>query len=183
MKGILGLVKKLAIVLVVLVVIGAVFGGGSGEKASSGSQADKGQVEAAADEGAASEEQDEAEPEADAKAEEQAEPEPEPVEYQDVSLSDLLDTLENNPLNAKKTYEGAYVRFSGVLDNIDASGDYFSLGTGEEWSFDHIQCFIRDDETLDRIAGASMGDTITVCGPITSVGEIMGYSMDVDYIE
>ena len=172
MKGILGLVKKLAIVLVVLVVIGAVFGGGSDEKASSGGQADKGQAEATADAGS-DEKQEE--------AEEQAEPEP--IEYQDVSLGDLLDTLENNPLNAKKTYEGAYVRFSGVLTNIDASGDYFSLGTGEEWSFDHIQCFIRDDETLDRVAAASMGDSLTVCGQITSVGEIMGYSMDVDHFE
>ena len=75
------------------------------------------------------------------------------------------------------------MRFSGVLKNIDASGDYFALGNGDEWSFDSIQCYIRDDETLNAIASASMGDTITVCGTITSVGEILGYSMDVDYIE
>lgn len=183
MKGILGLFKKAAIVLVVLIALGAVFGGGSDDKGSSSSKSD-GEV---TQEQAADEEKDEKSKDKKSDKEEQAKEEeaaePEPVEYQNVDINTLFETLSNNPLNAKKTYEGTTIRIAGVLKNIDASGDYFSLGNGDEWSFDSLMCYIKDDETLDKIASSSMGDTITVCGTVTSVGEILGYSMDVDYIE
>jgi len=185
MKGILGLFKKAAIVLVVLIALGAVFGGGSDDKGSSSSKSDSETTQ----EQAASEEKDEkskdkkSDKKEQAKEEKAAEPEPEPVEYQNVDINALFEALSNNPLNAKKTYEGATIRITGVLKNIDASGDYFSLGNGDEWSFDSLMCYIKDDGTLDKIASSSMGDTITVCGTVTSVGEILGYSMDVDYIE
>ena len=86
-------------------------------------------------------------------------------------------------MNAKNTYEGKNVRVSGVLSNIDASGKYFSIENDDEWSFESVTCYIKNDETRERIAGASTGDTLVVCGTITSVGEIMGYSIDVAYVE
>ncbi|MBR1830515.1 MAG: hypothetical protein IJ781_13650 [Atopobiaceae bacterium] len=174
MKKLGGCLKIIGGVVVVLLVLGLVVGGsnsGGKNDSSSGAQSQEKQAETQVDsQGEAGEEPEEA-------------PEPEPVTYQDVDINTLFDTLSNNPLNAKNTFECTRVRFSGSLKNIDASGKYFSLGNGDEWSFDSIQCFIQNDDTLNRIASASMGDTITVCGTVTSVGEILGYSVDVDYIE
>jgi hypothetical protein len=46
-----------------------------------------------------------------------------------------------------------------------------------------VYCSILDDATLDRIASSSIGDTLVVCGTVTDVGEVLGYYVDVDYIE
>ena len=175
MKKLGGCLKIIGGFVVVLFVLVLIVGGsesGSNKEKTSSSNASQ-----------AAQESTEAQAESEEKTEAQAEPEPEPVTYEDVDINTLFDTLSNNPLNAKNTYEDKTVRFSGVLKNIDSSGKYFSLGNEDEWSFTSIQCFIRNDETLNAIAASSMGDTITVCGTITSVGEILGYSMDVDHIE
>lgn len=148
------------VVLALVAVIGvAVFGGSDGSGSSGGSGNSGGSSSPAATE------------------------EAEPIEYQDVDINVLFDTLKSNALNAKNTYEGTPVRVTGVLTNIDASGDYFNIGNGDEYSFDSIQCYIKNDETLDKIAASSKGDTLTVCGTMSSVGEVLGYSMNVDYIE
>ena len=105
------------------------------------------------------------------------------ADYRNASAGELIDALDNNALNAKQTYEKANIRLSGTLSNIDASGKYFNLSDGDSFSFTSIQCFIKNDETRDRIASAAKGDTLTVCGKVTMVGEILGYSIDVDYIE
>ncbi|MBR2682134.1 MAG: hypothetical protein IKE22_02590 [Atopobiaceae bacterium] len=167
MKWIGGCLKIVGAVVVALVVLGLVFGG-------SGSKSDSGKTDTAETKQEQTEE---------AAKQEEAAPEPEPVSYQDVDINTLFETLSSNPLNAKNTYEGTPVRFTGVLKNIDASGKYFSLGNGDDYSFERIQCYIKNDDTLNAIASASMGDSITVCGTISSVGEVLGYSMDVDYIE
>ena len=169
MKSLFGIFKKVGIVLVLIVLAGAIFGG-SGE--SSSKKEDGGSTEAV-------EQAKDEEAPADTPSEE-----PEPVvEYQDVTVDDLTALLEDNPLKAKKAYQDAPVRLTGVLNNVDSSGDYFSLNNGDEWSFSSIHCDIEDEATLDRIASASIGDTLVVCGTITDVGEVLGYYMDVDYVE
>ncbi len=182
------LIKGIAAVVIALVVLGMVFGGGSSsESKKSDTAKEQAATEAAADteEKKDDKKKDEAEEAAEEEPEEEAAPEEEEevIEYVDVSVDDLTSLLDENPLKAKNTYEGTYIRLTGVLNNIDASGDYFTLNNGDEWSFASVMCYITDDAALDRIANASMGETLTVCGPVTSVGEIMGYQMDVDYIE
>lgn len=182
MKKIIDLVKKLALALVVLVLIGAVFGG-KGESSSSSSSESK--SEAAVEEQAQESEDEEASDEAEPEAEEPA-PEPEeeePIEYQDVTVDELIAVLDDNPLKAKQTYQDAHIRLTGVLNNIDSSGSYFNLNNGDQYSFDSVYCSILDDATLDKVASASIGDTMVVCGTVTDVGEVLGYYMDVDYIE
>ena len=44
-------------------------------------------------------------------------------------------------------------------------------------------CYIESDEQLKQVKNYSTGDTITVKGKITEVGEVMGYSLDIDKIE
>jgi hypothetical protein len=177
MKKIIDLIKKLALALVALVLIGAIFGRGGKESSSSSSS----ESEAAVEQQAQEETKEEASAEAEA---EESEPEPEEsIEYQDVTVDELTAALDENPLKAKQTYQDAHIRLTGVLNNIDSSGSYFNLNNGDQYSFDSVYCSILDDATLDRIASSSIGDTLVVCGTVTDVGEVLGYYVDVDYIE
>ena len=180
MKKIIDLIKKIALALVVLVLIGALFGRGEGKSSSSSSSKSEAAVEEQAQES-----KDDEEASADAEIEEpEAEPEKEePIEYVDVTVDELTAALDNNPLKAKQTYQDAHIRLTGVLNNIDSSGNYFNVNNGDQYSFDSVYCSILDDATLDRIASSSIGDTLVVCGTVTDVGEVLGYYVDVDYIE
>lgn len=177
MKKIIDLIKKLALALVALVLIGAIFGRGGKESSSSSTS----ESEAAVEQQAQEETKEEASAEAEAE-ESESEPE-EPIEYQDVTVDELTAALDENPLKAKQTYQDAHIRLTGVLNNIDSSGSYFNLNNGDQYSFDSVYCSILDDATLDRIASSSIGDTLVVCGTVTDVGEVLGYYVDVDYIE
>lgn len=181
MKKIIDLIKKLALALVALVLIGAIFGRGGKESSSSSSS----ESEAAVEQQAQEETEEEAASEAESEAEE-PEPEPEeeePIEYVDVTVDELTAALDSNPLKAKQTYQDAHIRLTGVLNNIDSSGNYFNVNNGDQYSFDSVYCSILDDATLDKIASSSIGDTLVVCGTVTDVGEVLGYYVDVDYIE
>lgn len=93
-----------------------------------------------------------------------------------VTASQLLDALEANALSASTTYKDKLVTVTGKLGTIDASGDYFSI-EGSEFSFINIRIDI-DDSFLETVSGFSKGQTVTVTGMITGIGEIMGYSID-----
>jgi len=97
-----------------------------------------------------------------------------------VTAAQLIKDLEANALAAANTYDDKRVTVTGKLSNIDASGDYFSL-QGADYSFTNVQIFI-DDSFLDTVSGFTKGQTVTVTGKVTSVGELMGYSIDAESI-
>lgn len=109
-------------------------------------------------------------------------PENATIIYEDCTVSQLIDALEENAFNAKNTYEGKYFRVTGKLKNIDASGEYFSLGSGD-FEIYSVQCFLKNDEQKSRLANMNIEDTVTVKGKITDVGEILGYQLKIDTIE
>lgn len=101
-------------------------------------------------------------------------------------MDDLANALATNALNAKETYQGKYIRVTGNLSTIDASGKYFVIDDGGylgQLDGHGIQCSIKDDATLDRLRQTSTGESLTVCGKVTDVGEVIGYMMDTDRIE
>lgn len=107
----------------------------------------------------------------------------EKIDPVDVTVKELIDMLEDNALKAKNTYDGMYVRVTGELSVIDASGKYFSLQPSNVLiSFINVLCFI-DEEHLDTVMEFQVGQTVTVIGEITDVGEVMGYKLDVESIE
>jgi hypothetical protein len=100
-----------------------------------------------------------------------------------VSAQEMIDVLEANALNAKKTYEGKRVTVSGFVGNIDASGDYFALDPEPDaLIFTGIQVQ-TSEEFLDQVSSFSAGQAVTVTGTITGVGEVMGYSLEAETIE
>ncbi len=94
-----------------------------------------------------------------------------------VTAEQLLTELEDNALAAKNTWENKLVTITGTLDNIDASGDYFSLRGNDEYSFINVQIFI-DESFIEAVSAFTKGQKVTVTGEISDVGEIMGYSVD-----
>lgn len=106
------------------------------------------------------------------------------IEYTEVNLKDMFTALDENALKAEKEYQGAYIKFTGAINNIDSDGDYISVkAIGDDWGFDSVQCYVTDESQLDIILEKSVGDTVTVSGKIKSVGEVLGYSLDMYAIE
>ena len=94
-----------------------------------------------------------------------------------VSSAELIDTLEANALNAKKTWDGKQVTVTGFVGSIDASGDYFSLlPEPDAIVFTGVQVY-TSEKFLDQVASFSAGQAVTVTGKIDDVGELMGYSL------
>lgn len=156
-----------AIVLIAIAVNGG--GGDSGTVATSDTAASEAAAPAAVEESL---------PEAVA--------EPEATEQRtpiSVTAATLIDTLESNALKAETTYKGQYVTVTGYVSNIDAQGKYFSVDAGPDtFTLTGVQAFITPEQKV-RVAEFSAGEQVTFTGEVTKVGEVMGYSIDVDSIQ
>lgn len=98
------------------------------------------------------------------------------VKYTKVSAKTLINALEKNAATAKEKYLDEYLEISGVVRNIDADLDYITISSNStEW--DTIQCYINNKDTEKKVKKISKGDKIVVRGQISSVGEILGYSL------
>lgn len=99
-----------------------------------------------------------------------------------VTAEQMLSDLESNALAAANTYEGKRVTVTGTLSNIDASGSYFSLkGSADDFAFTPVTIDI-DESHRDTVAAFTSDQEITVTGKVTSVGEVLGYSIDAETI-
>lgn len=96
----------------------------------------------------------------------------------------MMDELENNAAAAQKKYKGQYLKVTGRLEVIDSDLKYISLHP-ESFSITGVRCDIKrgDKSQEDYVTSASKGQTVTAYGQITDVGEVLGYSMQVDKFE
>lgn len=102
------------------------------------------------------------------------------IEYTVRTADEMISLLDSNALKAENTYNDAYVEVTGRLRNIDSDGDYISLEPiKDSWSFNSIMCYIKNDTQLQQVMDMSIDDTVTIRGQIKSVGEVMGYSMNI----
>ncbi len=101
------------------------------------------------------------------------------ITFTQVAADDMVTLLEDNALKAQQTYKSQYVEITGKLSNIDSNGDYISLDPlHADFNFVNIQCFLQNEEQVAIVADLSRDDVITVRGEVTSVGEVLGYSVD-----
>ena len=153
-------------VIVIIGIIGAASGGGDDETAAPA--ADTGNQTAQTEEKAARGE----------------EPAAESIEYTEVTADQMMSDLDSNAAAAKDTYENQYVAVSGTLGTIDSDGSYFDvMPANDEFAFIGVTCRIQNDEQLDKIKSMSNGDSLTVKGQVTDVGEVLGYTLKIDSIE
>ena len=108
----------------------------------------------------------------------------ETIEYTPVTVGELNKALENNPAAASDQYKGNYYEVTGKLEVIDSDGSYISLtDPNDEWDIMGITCYIQDDDQLAAVKEMSIGQEVTVKGEITDVGEVLGYSLNIDSLE
>lgn len=108
---------------------------------------------------------------------------PTPIEYTAVSVNDMMSDLDSNAMGASDKYKGKYLEITGKLSSIDAAGKYIDLMADGDFEIIGVQCYIKSDDQKSKIASMSKGDTVTLKGKCTDVGEVLGYSLDIEEIE
>lgn len=99
-----------------------------------------------------------------------------------ITVDELVDALKENALKASNKYKEKKVELTGKVESIDSSGEYFTLGImSDEFSLDSIMCMI-EEEHLNDVMEFQDGQTVTVLGTISDVGEVMGYTVKVETI-
>jgi hypothetical protein len=110
-------------------------------------------------------------------------PTPKPKPTVEISTDELLKVLNENALKASMMYKNKIVKLTGRLTNIDAQGKYFTLGPiKQQYTFVGVHCSINKDH-IDTVLNFINGQSVTVTGQITIVGEVLGYTLEVDSIE
>lgn len=145
------------IVLIALIVIGAISSaGGNGDK-----KTDSGKT-------------------GESKAEETVKEE---INYTAYNVSELMSDLDGNAMKASDKYKDQYVELTGKLNNIDSNGKYIDIvPSNDDFVIMGVQCYIKSDEQKTVVMDLTIGDTIVVKGKITDVGEVLGYSLNIDDI-
>lgn len=163
------------IVIIVIIVFGAAVGGGDDSSESDKkTETVNGDVES----------KDEVKAEDTDSQEKKNEDAEKEITYTPVSVTEMMDMLDNNALKAESTYQDAYVEITGRLSVIDSNGKYISLvPVDNEYAIIGVQCQIKNDEQKARVMDMSIGDTVVLRGKIASVGEVMGYSLDIQSIQ
>ena len=106
------------------------------------------------------------------------------ITYTAYAVSELMDDLNGNALKAAEKYKDQYVELTGRLNVIDSSGMYISIvSTQDEFAILGVQCYIKSEDQKTAVMDMAVGDTLVVKGKITDVGEILGYSLDIDSVE
>ena len=103
--------------------------------------------------------------------------------YEQVSVSTLVKALEVNPAKVAQVVKNKKYKITdGSINHIDSDGDQFSLETGL-FSFD-ITCNVKANSVAQKqLLNLQKGQLVDVYGQISHVGEILGYTVEVDRIE
>lgn len=105
------------------------------------------------------------------------------ITYTPCTVDEMADMLEENALKAEKMYNDQYIEVTGILSVIDSDGSYIALSPiDDEWSFTTVQCYIQNEEQINQVIEMKEDDIVTLRGKVTDVGEILGYSLDIDSI-
>ena len=109
----------------------------------------------------------------------------EPISYTHYNVTELFDALSSNAMKAQSDFKDQYVEIEGYLSVVDSDGKYISVGAAPNdysYIFQTIQCYIKNDTQKQQIMEISTDSPIVVRGRITSVGEVLGFSMNIDSI-
>lgn len=107
------------------------------------------------------------------------------IVYEKADIKTMFQELDDNALKAETKYQNKYIEVIGEISNIDSDGNYISIqavGAGS-FNFDTITCYIKNDEQTNFIMEKSKGDVVTIKGKIKSVGEVLGYYLNIEEIK
>lgn len=105
----------------------------------------------------------------------------EQIVYEKADLKTMFDALEANAMKAEKDYQNKHIEFECRIKNFDSDGKYIGVEpvNASEWNFTTAMCYIKNDAHRDFLIEKSAGDTITIKGKVNSIGEVLGYSIDI----
>lgn len=109
----------------------------------------------------------------------------EAITYEIVDLDDMFEDLKNNALRAETQYQNKYVEITGKICNFDSDGKYISVEptNADAWNFDSVTCYIKNDNHKHFLLEKKKGDIITIRGKVKSVGEVLGYGIDINEVQ
>ena len=109
----------------------------------------------------------------------------ESITYEAVDLKVMFEDLKGNAMKAENNYQGKYVEFTAKIKSFDSDGKYVSVEptTADEWNFDSAMCYIANEEQKNFLIEKNVGDVVTIKGKVKSIGEVMGYSIDIDEVK
>lgn len=108
-----------------------------------------------------------------------------PISYTHYDVTELFDALKSNAMKAQSDFKGQYVEIEGYLSVIDSDGKYISVGAAPDnytYVLQSVHCNIKNDAQKQQIMEIGTESPITVRGKIISVGEVLGFSMNIDSI-
>lgn len=108
-----------------------------------------------------------------------------PISYTHYNVTELFDALKGNAMKAQSDFKDQYVEIEGYLNVVDSDGKYIGVGAAPNdynYILQNVQCYIKDDAQKQQIMEISTESPITVRGKIISVGEVLGFSMNIDSI-
>lgn len=108
-----------------------------------------------------------------------------PISYTHYDVTELFDALKSNAMKAQSDFKGQYVEIEGYLSVIDSDGKYISVGAAPDnytYVLQSVHCNIKNDAQKQQIMNINTDSPIVVRGKITSVGEVMGFTLDMDSI-
>lgn len=108
-----------------------------------------------------------------------------PISYTHYNVTELFDALKNNAMKAQSDFKDQYVEIEGYLDVVDSDGKYIGVGAAPNdynYILQNVQCYIKDGTQKQQIMEIGTESPITVRGKIISVGEVLGFSMNIDSI-
>ena len=104
----------------------------------------------------------------------------EEIVYEKTDIQTMIDALQDNALKAEKTYQDQYIEVTGKISNFDSDGKYISIDpVNNEWNLISVMCYIKNDDQRSFLLEKSKGDTVTIKGQVTSIGEVLGYSINI----
>ena len=158
------LLRNIIIVVVILAAIGAAMGGGKDKKKSDSSATAAGS-------------------QAEVENTTEAVEETTQISYEAHSVNEMMQDLRTNAMNASDKYKDKNLEITGKLSTIDSSGKFISLIADGDFEVVGVTCYIKSDEQKEIIKTKSSKDMITLRGKCTDVGEVLGYSLDIDSID
>lgn len=105
----------------------------------------------------------------------------EEVTYEVVDLQTMFDELDANAMKAENNYQKKNIEFECKIKSFDSDGSYISVEPvgADEWNFSSAMCYIKNDTQKNFLIEKNVGDTITIKGKVKSIGEVLGYSIDI----
>lgn len=109
----------------------------------------------------------------------------ETITYESVDLDTMLDSLKNNAMKAEEEYQNKNIEITGKIKNFDSDGQYISIEptNADVWNFDSVMCYIKNDTQKNVLIEKNVGDVVTIKGKVKSIGEVLGYQIDIAEVQ